>query len=272
MTVDSDSDGLGRTPLPVIRLTASAEPGTPTTTANIQVKISGRPIELEVTVPLEPVPLRSLMPIYQGLTNAVVDIGVANVERKGLTISCRSGCGACCRQVVPISETEALMIADLVKRLPEPRQSHVRARFSNAIQQFEQAGLLSQLRDPGEAVNSRQLGLAYFRAGVLCPFLEDESCSIHPDRPLACREYLVTSPAANCANPTADSVDCVPIPARVANAVRSMDRTTSAGWVPLVLALEWAERAKSDRPVRSGPEWLRDLFERIAKKPSQETA
>jgi Fe-S-cluster containining protein len=34
-----------------------------------------------------------------------------------------------------------------------------------------------------------------------CPFLEDESCSIHPDRPLVCREYLVTSPAELCAGP-----------------------------------------------------------------------
>ncbi|HEY5241787.1 MAG TPA: YkgJ family cysteine cluster protein [Polyangiaceae bacterium] len=28
---------------------------------------------------------------------------------------------------------------------------------------------------------------------VSCPFLEEESCSIHPDRPPICREYLVTS-------------------------------------------------------------------------------
>jgi hypothetical protein len=33
----------------------------------------------------------------------------------------------------------------------------------------------------------------YFLQGVACPFLEAESCGIHPDRPLACREYLVTS-------------------------------------------------------------------------------
>jgi hypothetical protein len=111
--------------------------------------------------------------------------------------------------------------------------------------------------------------LSYFRAGVPCPFLEDESCSIHPNRPLACREYLVTSPAANCDNRTAGAVKCVPIPARVGSAVRSIDKTTSSGWVPLVLALEWAGRHGEDRPVRPGPDWLRELLEKIAKKPAQ---
>ncbi len=41
----------------------------------------------------------------------------------------------------------------------------------------------------------------YFHLGIACPFLEDESCSIHADRPISCREYLVTSPAVNCADP-----------------------------------------------------------------------
>ena len=42
----------------------------------------------------------------------------------------------------------------------------------------------------------RILGREYFQLGIPCPFLEEESCSIYHDRPITCREYLVTSPPA----------------------------------------------------------------------------
>ena len=68
--------------------------------------------------------------------------------------------------------------------------------------------------------------------GVPCPFLEDESCSIHPERPLVCREYLVTSPAALCAGPTQEGVTPVAVP-KVSMAARGLQddrrRLVSAG-------------------------------------------
>jgi Fe-S-cluster containining protein len=268
MLVDSSAHDSNRRPLPIIRLSAVSDPNAATATANVPVKVCGQALQLELTVPTEPVALQKLLPVFQGLTNAVMDVAVAGVEREGKSISCRKGCGACCRQVVPISESEARAIAELVDAMPEPRQTRVRSRFADAIVQLERAGLIAKLRNPDEAKNSRELGLSYFAVGVPCPFLEDESCSIHLDRPLACREYLVTSPAANCANPTAETVNCVPIPAHVAKAVRAADKTTSAGWLPLTLALEWTENHKADPPTRTGPEWIQDIFAKIARKPA----
>src|SRR5436305_2819221 len=85
----------------------------------------------------------------------------------------------------------------------------------------------------------------YFNLGIDCPFLEDESCSIHPDRPLSCREYLVTSPAEHCTAPTRDTIRRVPTPGFAMTAFAILDGPPPVGkgcrWVPLVLALEWAE-------------------------------
>lgn len=41
--------------------------------------------------------------------------------------------------------------------------------------------------------------MAYFGLDLPCPLLADGVCSIRDDRPLACREYLVTSDPAHCA-------------------------------------------------------------------------
>jgi hypothetical protein len=74
--------------------------------------------------------------------------------------------------------------------------------------------------------------------------LEDESCSIHPDRPIICREYLVTSPADRCQRVFQEPIDKIELPVYVADAmVRTIHHVTGAPLesIPLVLALEWAE-------------------------------
>jgi Fe-S-cluster containining protein len=243
--------------------TPAGSPGA-VATATIRLSLGGEPVGLEVSVPAGPTHAGQLLPVFQGLTDVVVGVAVRAAKRAGHAISCQKGCGACCRQLVPLSESEARAVARLVEALPAPRRAEVRARFAAAGRRLAAAGLAEQLRHPGPATREalRPLGLA-------CPFLEDESCSIHPDRPLACREYLVTSSAEACARPTAETVRTVPLPAGVAAAVRAVDRQPAAGgagWVPLVLALEWAAEHPEEPPARPGPALLQEVFARLAGK------
>lgn len=41
----------------------------------------------------------------------------------GRVVSCRKGCGACCRQLVPLAWSEAYQPGELVNALPEPRRT-----------------------------------------------------------------------------------------------------------------------------------------------------
>jgi Fe-S-cluster containining protein len=254
----------GKIPLPVVRLDATG--GGSGRTANIQLKIGGEPVSLEIAVPDRPAALREMLPVFQGLTDVVVGVAVREVERQGQQVSCRAGCGACCRQPVPVSESEARSLRRLVDGLPEPRRSQVRQRFADVLRRLTEAGLLEQLQQridqqfPADSPPVRKLGLAYFALGIACPFLENESCSIHPDRPIACREYLVTTPAENCSRPTAETIRMVPLPAKIGVAVRELDKhACTGGWVPLILALEWAD-AHPESPPQPGPKWLEDFF------------
>jgi Fe-S-cluster containining protein len=269
MTTDPPVGQGARTPLPVVRLDAagSAE----LVTADIRLAIGGEPTHLAISVPEGATRAEDFLPVVQGLANVVVGIGIRNVERQGERISCRKGCGACCRQPVQVSETEARALARLVEAMPEPRRAEVRARFADTIRRLDDAGLLDYLRHPNPVAGPEvlTLGIAYFRLGLACPFLEEESCSIHPDRPVACREFLVTSPAEECSRPAADNVRRVPMPARVGRAARAADRqgsSSATGWVPLVLALEWAEAHPEEPPPRPGPVLLQEFFARLAEE------
>jgi Fe-S-cluster containining protein len=199
-----------------------------------------------------------MLPVIQQFTNALVGMGESLVESAGLTVSCKAGCGACCRQLVPVSETEAFHLRDLVEAMPEPRRTEVKARFAAALARLAEAGLLRTLRNTAAALATPGIGMEYFRLGIACPFLEDESCSIHADRPLSCREYLVTSPAENCRDPAPATVRRVPTPGFAMTSFASLDGPGPGGkgvrWVPLVLAPDWADEHIEPPPVVAGTE------------------
>ena len=234
----------------------------------LELVVAGERLALQVQVPAGPTPRAALMPLYRSISEFVVDSGVKAVEAQGERVSCCKGCGACCRQLVPISEIEARQLRDLVAELPEPRRSQVLTRFHQARERLAQAGVLERLEHPERFADEqlRSLGLEYFRLAIACPFLEDESCSIHPDRPLACREYLVTSPAEHCAHPEENKVRGVPLPLEVSRAVCRMDvapQARFARWTPLILALSWAEEHPDEPPLRPGPELVGEFWRHL---------
>lgn len=250
----------------------------PTATADIELRLGNQMLRTRVTVPTGPMRLEALLPIVQRVANSIVDSAVDQAAEQGRTVSCKKGCGTCCRQLVPISEVEARSIRDLVAAMPEPRRTHVRERFAEARRQLDAAGLVQTLEDRSQWDEEKfiEIGTRYFHEGVACPFLEEESCSIHLDRPVTCREYLVTSPAENCACPTKDNIDKVELPVQVWTALARFDATAPDDkyirWVPLVLAPEWADAHPAPPIEQPGPELLRTFFELLARQKAPATA
>ncbi len=228
-------------------------------------------VEMEMTLPAGNGRLGTLLPVFQKVADGLVDLAVDRAAAEGRAVSCRKGCGACCRQIVPISEVEARRIGRLVEELPEPRRAEIRARFARARAALAEAVLLEKLekREGFEKDEIASFGLAYFHAGIPCPFLQDESCSIHPDRPIACREYLVTSPAANCADPKPGTIDQVELPGKVWTALARAGASGPPGrfipWVPLVLAPDWA----AAHPDASEPRPVEELFKGVLEELSR---
>jgi len=171
--------------------------------------------------------------------------------------------------LVPISEVEARQLRDLVNDMPEPRRSEIRARFDVGRQRLERSGLIEKLLAPDRLKPEERTSFAldYFLQGIMCPFLEKEACSIYTERPIPCREYLVVSPAENCARPSPETVKCLKIPAEVSQAIRWFNPERSPGrWVALILALEWAEAHADKSPPRPGTELVHELLGRLVGK------
>ena len=236
----------------------------PTITGTGRVRIDGEPVSVEFTVPKGPCGAEALLPGAQKLANQVADLAAARASRNGYRISCAKGCGACCRQLVPISPPEARHLARLVNDMPPERAAEVRLRFDDAISKMQAAGLPPRGHPGTDRPAYREFGLAYFRQGAACPFLQDESCSIHPDRPLVCREYQVVSPPAACAKVGDSGVQQVPVPVPVWSVfARSISPTRTVEWMPLIEALRYAETNPQADRSQTGPQRVNAFLEEL---------
>jgi Fe-S-cluster containining protein len=91
--------------------------------------------------------------------------------------SCRKGCAFCCKMNVDVTPMEADLIIDYCEQKNIP---------------IDQQYLQLQAAVPKHE-------LAFHPMVAACAFLsEDNTCRIYPVRPVACRKYLVISPAENC--------------------------------------------------------------------------
>ncbi len=98
----------------------------------------------------------------------IVDKGIAQAidtrQKRGRELACRKGCSSCCRthKDIPVYPLELTGISwYVVEKVAEP----------------ERAALMKHLEQS--------------EAGGPCPFLIEGACSIHPVRPMACRQFNV---------------------------------------------------------------------------------
>lgn len=241
---------------------------------NFTLDIGSERFDASAVVPAGKTNLTQMLPILQDLSNDIIHSAAHSVESEGHSVSCRPKCAACCRQLIPLTIFEAQLVADWIHTLPEERQAELAARFEATLVQLENAGILPRL-DPSvrsqDKSKSRALALEYLRLRVPCPFLEEELCIIHPIRPAACREYLVTSPPENCIDPFLFPVVALAQPLKFSHVLANLGAQVdppSGGWMPLVFLFQWIKAGKGDPGkvvTGTGPDLLYGILERLAK-------
>lgn len=95
------------------------------------------------------------------------------LKRSARNPACRSGCGECCSQPIPLTAAEALGIRHYLAKLPAGDRPFLTPKESGTI-----------------------------KVTWTCLFLRDGLCTVYPVRPFACRRYLVfTKPCARGEDP-----------------------------------------------------------------------
>ena len=199
------------------------------------------------------------------LEERLVSLGVASAQKEGRSVSCRAGCGACCRQPVPISAPEAFLLYEMMAGLPPERRDLYLGRFIDAKDKLREHGFSDRSLE-GEAAAGKELILMaadYFGLQIPCPFLIDESCSIHPSRPMSCREHLVTSPAELCRSLIHPDIRGIHAPVSLTQVLAQLYAElegTQPTLLPMPLALDFAVEQRAARIKQYEAKPLFDRF------------
>jgi Fe-S-cluster containining protein len=139
--------------------------------------------------------LSDLVPLARGVCDDMVCEALDRAASPGKVIPCRAGCSTCCNYLVPLSIPEVIHLYEEIQSLPPER---CYGFFSNSLEAARQLLGCGESGVPGEESTLDHLGQWYCQRNIPCPFLEKDLCAIYDQRPLACREHLVTTPAQWC--------------------------------------------------------------------------
>jgi len=239
----------------------------------VSLKTPSGTVTAPVSVPAGFVPVSELVPTLRRLGEQAQALEERQAASAGLAISCRKGCAACCRMLVPVSPPEAFSLREAILSMPADRRDRTLRKLDEARARLARAGLLDRLHQVAES--DRQLSdqdlepvnREYYALRQPCPFLEDEVCSIYEHRPAACRELLVTSPAELCQDMVNNPVRPLPVPLRVGTVLALLWSELAGGatrLIPLPLAVEWADRhAAEGRRTWKGTELLQKALDHV---------
>jgi Fe-S-cluster containining protein len=216
-------------------------------------------LSLEIALADRPMRLSELVSAFVSVSDRSTELAIARSEREGRAISCREGCAACCRQLVPVSPPEAFRLAEVVDA--SPRRDALLAAFESARDRLDRSPLGRAL-DAAHIDEARALEIAlmYPRLRIDCPLLAGERCSIYADRPVVCREYVVVTPAEHCTMPSPGRpVRRVPIPLQLSEALARVSAQVLGGdalTIPLARALAYARLHQADAARAFAPDEL----------------
>lgn len=220
--------------------------------AKIHLNVLGQEHEIDCTVRIGRARLSELLTLTRSIESKLTAIAAEHAASQGKTVSCKKGCVACCRHLVPVSPLEAKRLAELVAAMPSEQRKAITRRFDEILSKMEMAGILGPKsgtarsaltsKETDHAAAWNDVSLTYFRLHIDCPFLQDEACSIYEERPMACRQFNAVTDPALCTtlDPNVETLQRPVFMSEVLTDAVNAIAKTRAPAIPLALALEWA--------------------------------
>jgi len=112
-----------------------------TNARKVQIQLSLGDVTLRIKPASERIPLSGIVGIAQEISDAVTD-KVESLERAAeREISYTKGCGACCRQFVPVSAPEASYLWNQFMAMDRPRQLTLEERLTHLRERVIESGI-----------------------------------------------------------------------------------------------------------------------------------
>jgi Fe-S-cluster containining protein len=208
----------------------------------LELDISGTRLDFRIAASGD-ARLADIVPAARAVCGKITETVLEQMSLSGSCIPCRKGCAACCSYLVPLSAPEVFRFRQEI--FPKAKYSP-----DNMLRTYLLAArrLISH-RPPRDAFGNPDdlsaLSQWYASLNLTCPFLYSHQCAIYHQRPLACREHLVTGSARGCRG-NSSKAQVIDLPARLGNILCRLTKELCDvdDTVMMPLALAWYEENK----------------------------
>jgi Fe-S-cluster containining protein len=214
----------------------------------LNLNILGKPLHLDIAASDTKARLADIVPLATAVSEKIQHVITDNISANGQRIPCQAGCCTCCRFIIPLSVPEVFRMREYVfSRTTFEKNLIIRSFLLAARKVFQQKPPYFILDNPKNSeksnIASKKLSDWYLKLNLYCPFLCDGLCTAYEDRPVACREHLVTGSSRGCRGQKIKA-KVVPIPVSMVDVLGKLTAELEGAMeeaVMLPLAFLWYE-------------------------------
>jgi len=219
--------------------------------------------------------LSALLPAARAMADDLVASVQHHLRCDGSDTSCQASCSHCCQgYVIPLAGPEAAALWDSLPALPLASRARTMQRFADAVDTLAAAEPYQPPAGAEPHQRAESFSSWYAELGIVCPLLAEGLCSIYNERPLVCREHMVTSPPELCCHSRLTGGAKMDLPVSIAETVAQLAAELEGGpmdCVVLPMTPAWvdhhARQARQRYPARQLVDTFVSLLSRRAQAP-----
>ena len=224
---------------------------------SFELDVAGKTVQFRIDVAAKQATLADIVPLARRLSTKLAILFLERLRENGQSIPCCKGCSACCSYLIPLSVPEVFRLREELLAMPSSKSSRILKSCVIAAKR-----ILDKSHEDIDANKLTKNNLAqkdeiskwYTSLKLTCPFLSEDLCLLYEQRPLACREHIVTGSAVSCETGHRTEPNVAPMPVSILEALGLLAaelEQSDVEAVMLPLALPWTQ----DNLQRSRQTW-----------------
>lgn len=190
--------------------------------------------------------LPDIVPLARALSSRLAIIMLEHLHQDQETVACCKYCSACCKYLIPLSIPEAFRLNDEIMAMPEQFRQQYTQSFVDAAEKILRREDKSLDPDDSSTKQSEidEISKWYSKLELSCPMLFDDLCTLYDQRPLACREHIVTGSSELCPIGSVGEPRVVRMPVSILDVLGELTAELTDSEVEAVilpLAMPWAQ-------------------------------
>lgn len=252
-------------------------------TISFELNIAGKMVPFHINVANDKATLADIVPLARKLSTKMAIAFLADLRKNGLSVPCRKGCCACCSSLIPMSVPEVFRMREELLAMPNDVSNRILGACIHTaetiLNKTRRTSYLEGFSKSGKPRIS-QINKWYGKLKLACPLLSGDLCTLYEQRPLACREHIVTGSSDSCQKDRKCRPNVTPMPVSVLETLGQLAgelEQTDVEAVMLPFSFAWAQdnikRAERTWPaVEMVKRFVKILKQKASKKKSPAVA